>query len=331
MRFTTSFLMIGTLLTIGAFAEDPDGIMGVYQGKFTTESWANRTIEAKVVALSKSSWKIVLYIGDGREVQRVQGKGKRADDQSPVEIEGRMDLGQALGGTYSLEARIADGKLSGSLLQRRQEVAAFALAYSVIQPPSLGTPAPEGAKVLFDGTNLDQWVRNPEKWCLSDEGAMQVCGSDLMTREEFGAVQIHLEFRTPFMPNAREQGRGNSGVYVAGRYEVQVLDSFGEEAKWDYCGGIYKVAAPLANACLPPLQWQTYDITFQPAVFDASGTKTKNARITVLLNGIPIHDDLELPERTPGGLGGVEAATGPLYLQDHGNEVRYRNIWVRPL
>jgi len=127
------------------------------------------------------------------------------------------------------------------------------------------------------------------------------------------------------------QSRGNSGVYVQGRYEVQVLDSFAEPPADNYCGGIYKIAAPLVNACLPPGEWQTYDITFYAPRYDDSGKKIKNAQITVYHNGTLIHDKLELPHPTPGGVSETEAKTGPLYLQNHGDAVQYRNIWVEPL
>jgi hypothetical protein len=129
------------------------------------------------------------------------------------------------------------------------------------------------------------------------------------------------------MPTARGQARGNSGVYAQGRYEVQVLDSFGLEGLDNECGGIYSIDQPSVNACFPPLSWQTYDIDFTAAQYDDAGTKTKNGRITVRHNGIVIHDRIELKHGTPGF---HEEGPGPdsLFLQDHGNPVVYRNIWV---
>jgi hypothetical protein len=129
------------------------------------------------------------------------------------------------------------------------------------------------------------------------------------------------------MPTARDQGRGNSGVYIQSRYEVQVLDSFGLEGEDNECGGIYSIAKPAVNMCLPPLAWQTYDIDFTAARYDEQGNKTKNARVTIKHNGVVIHDNLELPHGTPG-----RNAEGPgpdaLFLQDHGNPVAFRNIWA---
>ena len=131
------------------------------------------------------------------------------------------------------------------------------------------------------------------------------------------------------MPTARGQGRGNSGIYVQGRYELQVLDSFALGGQNNECGGIYSISEPIVNMCLPPLVWQTYDIDFVAARYDNSGEKIQNASVTVGHNGVLIHDDLELTHGTPG-----RHPEGPepeaLFLQDHGNSVVFRNIWVYP-
>jgi hypothetical protein len=148
-----------------------------------------------------------------------------------------------------------------------------------------------------------------------------------VSKRTFGDHFLHIEFRTPFMPASRGQARGNSGVYVQGRYEVQVLDSFGLEGKDNECGGIYRLAAPRVNMCFPPLAWQTYDIDFVAARYDAAGKKVANARITVKHNGVTIHDNLELPSATPGYKPEGPEKLG-LFLQNHGNPVVFRNIWV---
>lgn len=187
--------------------------------------------------------------------------------------------------------------------------------------PTLGAKAPEGALVLFDGKNVDQFTNAK----MTDDGLLMV---GCVSKKKFQDFTLHIEFRTPFMPKATGQGRGNSGVYLQGRYEVQVLDSFGLEGRDNECGGIYKIAAPKVNMCLPPLAWQTYDIDFTAAKFDASGKKTANAKVLVKQNGVVIQD-LELPTNTPGGLTpGESPEPGPLFLQNHGNPVYYRNIWV---
>ena len=125
------------------------------------------------------------------------------------------------------------------------------------------------------------------------------------------------------MPEARGQGRGNSGVYLQGRYEVQVLDSYGLEGKDNECGGIYKVGAPLVNMCAPPMQWQTYDITFHAPKSESAG-----ATVTVVHNGVTIHNDLIIPKPTGGALDSNVTEPGGIYLQDHGNPVQFRNIWL---
>ncbi len=168
------------------------------------------------------------------------------------------------------------------------------------------------------------------RWKLVEDGAMEVYFGSAYSKKTFGDHELHIEFRTPFMPDKRGQARGNSGVYVQGRYEVQVLDSYGLSGEDNECGGIYKNAKPLVNMCAPPLQWQTYDITFHQAQVDAEGKVTQKARITVIHNGVVIHDNLEV-DTTPGGCTYDMAKPGPVYLQDHGNPVRFRNIWVKPL
>ena len=139
---------------------------------------------------------------------------------------------------------------------------------------------------------------------------------------------MHLEFRSPFMPGSKGQARGNSGVYLQGRYEVQVLDSYGLEGMDNECGGIYKVARPLVNMCAPPTQWQTYDVDFRAAIVDQNGNKLENPRLTLLHNGVMIYNNLEIPVPTDGGLDKDMSKPGPLFLQDHNDLVQYRNIWL---
>jgi hypothetical protein len=148
-----------------------------------------------------------------------------------------------------------------------------------------------------------------------------------VSKQQFKDFRLHLEFQTPFMPDARGQARGNSGVYLQNRYELQVLDSFGLMGKDNECGAFYTLRGPAENMCLPPLQWQTYDIDFKAARFDDTGKKTEKAVATVKHNGVTIFDKLELRGSTPGGQPEADAP-GPIQLQDHGNPVRYRNIWV---
>jgi hypothetical protein len=192
----------------------------------------------------------------------------------------------------------------------------------------LGATPPAGAVVLFAGKDTSAWD-NP--WKVQD-GAIHVTGGNTTSKEKFGDALVHVEFRTPNMPDAKGQAKGNSGVYLQTNYEVQVLDSYGIESpgRGD-CGAIYNIAAPLVNASKPPMQWQSYDIVFRAPRFDAAGKKTESARITVFQNGILVQNNTEVPYPTFANPGAPESATGSLLLQDHGNAVSYRNIWVLPL
>jgi hypothetical protein len=196
--------------------------------------------------------------------------------------------------------------------------------------------APKGAIVLFDGTGLDNWVKTNGKdkptWKLLDKGVMEVKGGNIMTRQKFdGHFKLHVEFRVPYMPRAKGQGRGNSGVYVQGRYEVQILDSYGLPSKNNDCGAIYEVAAPRVNACKAPTVWQSYDIEFHAPRCEG-GKKVEPARMTVWQNGVKIHDNVKIPtDNTRAGMGGDPCKPGPIMLQDHGNPVQFRNIWLLPL
>jgi len=186
--------------------------------------------------------------------------------------------------------------------------------------PTLGAKPPAGAVVLFDGTSPDAFQGGR----MTDDGLLM---EGVTSKQKFQGFTMHLEFRTPFKPHARGQGRGNSGFYAQGRYEVQILDSFGLDGKGNECGGIYSIAEPSVNMCLPPLSWQTYDVDFMPAEF-RDGKKVRDARMTVRHNGVVIHDDVALTHATTAAPVREGPEPGPIFLQNHGNPVRFRNIWV---
>jgi hypothetical protein len=186
--------------------------------------------------------------------------------------------------------------------------------------PTMGVSAPADAIVLFDGTQ-PEYMENAR---VTEDGLLEV---GTITKIPVLDFRLHLEFRLPYMPFSTGQGRGNSGVYIQRRYEVQILDSFGLEGLFNECGSLYRQQAPDLNMCLPPLAWQTYDIWFRAARFDDEGNKTANARITVLHNGVPIHSNREIIAKTGAGLPeGPEPM--PILLQNHSDPVHFRNVWI---
>ncbi|MDD9207254.1 DUF1080 domain-containing protein, partial [Georgenia sp. 10Sc9-8] len=189
--------------------------------------------------------------------------------------------------------------------------------------------------VLFDGTDLSEWQHTDGReasWELVGEDAMEVANGDLRTKQAFGDYRMHLEFKVPELPeDVTGQDRGNSGVYMQERYEIQILDSYGDETNDDNeAGSIYLHKAPDSNESLPPGEWQTYDIEFRAARYDNAGNKVQDARLTMVWNGEIVHDDVTIPGGTGGNIP-EGPATGSIRLQDHGNPVQFRNIWIEPM
>lgn len=210
---------------------------------------------------------------------------------------------------------------------------ALLLAHSLRADDKPAIERPKDAIVLFDGKDLSKWQKYPgggdAAWKLVD-GAVEVAMGDIITREKFTDIKLHIEFMPPHMPDAKGQARGNSGVFVMDNYEVQVLDSYAlPKLEVGDCAALYSKKAPDKNAAKAPAQWQTYDMDFKAPRFDAAGKKTANARITIFWNGEKVHDNVELEGPLPGG-SGEKPEGGGIRLQDHGNPVRYRNIWVVP-
>jgi hypothetical protein len=204
-------------------------------------------------------------------------------------------------------------------------------------PAGASAPAPADAIVLFDGKDLDAWRSGDgaAKWAVAD-GAMTVNGTgDLQTKQEFGDCQLHVEWASPAVVQSESQGRGNSGVFFFGRYEVQVLDSFANPTYADgQAASLYGQKPPLVNASRKPGEWQSYDIFFRAPRFGPGGAIAQPARITMLHNGIVVHlDEALLGQTAHRDLAKYEphGPTGPIRLQDHGNPVRFRNVWIRPL
>jgi hypothetical protein len=282
-------------------------VQGEYEGTIGEKT----KFGAQVVALGEGKFDVVLL------QKGLPGGPKDAawDGKTRVMLKGETKDGVVeLTGT-NFKGTIKDGVLSGIA----EENVKYEGKKVERKSPTLGEKPPAGAIVLFDGSNVDAW--QPGK--LAEEGLM---GVGTRTKQKFEDFTLHLEFRTPFMPKSRGQGRGNSGMYLVDQYECQILDSFGLTGENNECGGIYTVAKPAVNMCLPPLSWQTYDVDFRCARFDADGKKTEDAVVTIKHNGFVIHDKLKL-KATPGG-GQNEEKPGALFLQDHGDPVRFRNIWI---
>lgn len=293
-----------------AAAADPDfAVQGEYTGELHTDEGPLK-VGIQVIALGGGKFHSVFYRGglpgDGWDQEhKREGDGETKDGVTT--LRGERGSARIKQGVMTLSNN--DGEEVGTLKRVERK------------SPTLGKQPLSGAVMLFDGQNADEF-QNAK---LTEDGLLI---QGVTSKRRFGDHTLHLEFRLPFMPDARDQGRGNSGCYVQGRYEVQILDSFGLAGKNNECGGIYTIRDPDVNMCYPPLAWQTYDIDFTAARYDASGKKTQNARITVRHNGVVVQPDVELPNGTPGGTMGEGAEKGPLYLQDHGNPVRFRNIWV---
>ena len=288
------------------------------QGEYTGQLEANEgpfKAGVQVIALGDGAFQAVAYEGglpgDGWD----KGDAERIDGSV---VDGIVTfLGERGKGRITkngvMEITANDGRVLGELKR------------VVRKSPTMGEKPPEGAIVLFDGSTTDEWTGVRRGEARMSDGLLEQGAN---TKRKFQNQKVHIEFRLPYQPKARGQGRGNSGIYLQGRYEVQMLDSFGLEGKDNECGGIYEIRDPDVNMCFPPLQWQTYDIDFTKADFDEDGKKTKNARLTVRHNGVLIHKDLELPRSTRAAPLREGPEPGFLHLQDHGNPVRCRNIWV---
>lgn len=202
----------------------------------------------------------------------------------------------------------------------------------------IGTAPPSDAIVLFDGSSLEHWTSHdgaPAAWKIEDGAMTVVKGTgDIFTRRHFGDVQLHIEWRTPAVVESEGQGRGNSGVFLQSRYEVQILDNYENKTYSNgQAGSIYKQHMPLVNACRAPGEWQTYDIFFTAPRFNQDGIRIKPAYLTVVHNGVLIQNHSEVKGTTEyiGMPKNKSHGHAPIQLQDHSNPVSYRNIWVRDL
>jgi hypothetical protein len=258
-----------------ALREDPDfGIQGEYYGAIRR----GESIGVQVIALGGRKFEACVLEGG------LPGMGWKPGN-SRSQLKGNTE-GNAIvlkDDAGKTTATIEDGRLVLSDASGEK----VALSPMVRRSPTLGAKPPASAVVLFDGSSTDAW----------ENGRMELghlLATGCTSKQRFGDYTLHLEFRTPYMPAARGQQRGNSGIYHSGRWETQILDSFGLDGRDNECGGIDSISKPRLNMCLPPLVWQTYDVEFTAAKFDACGKRIAWPRITVRLNGVPVHEELEL-------------------------------------
>ena len=307
------------------------------QGEYAGNVGSGFPIGIQVIALGNREFQGVLYAGG------LPGAGWDESTVSHIGGETQPDGRTVFHGIHGERLKFASSNFRGSIrngvftgeahtFHGRADSVDFLLKKVLRQSPTLGAQPPAGALVLFDGSGVGEW----ENGRLVEDGLLD---AGTTSKRKFGSVRIHLEFRCPFMPTARGMKRGNSGVYFKREWEVQIVDSFGWHhenrkferlSKFGRAGGIHEMVGPRINMSFPPLSWQTYDIEFTLARFDTAGKKISPATMTVRHNGVLIHDQVVLPRLPPesDGLKFKEGEPGPIYLQDHGNPVRYRNIWV---
>jgi hypothetical protein len=307
------------------------------QGEYVGSAGGEK-LGCQVIALGNGAFQAVVYPGglpgagwDGKNKILMDGKlegdqaafkptaGKRNYlAQQPDQFSATSKFPPA--GQKDYTATVSGDTLAG----KTDEGKPFELKKVVRKSPTLGAKPPEGAVILFDGKNTDEWNRGRLD---KENGIINTDGGDIITKKKFNNYTMHLEFLLPYRPDARGQGRGNSGFYQVDHYEVQILDSFGLDGKNNEMGGLYSKVDPKLNMCLPPLVWQTYDVDFTNAVAE-NGKKTKNARVTVKLNGVPVQEDVEITGPTGGGRNEPEGTPGPIKLQGHGNPLQFRNVWI---
>ena len=294
---------------------------GEYAGTIARGNGAVARLGAQVRALGCGSFRTMFFAGglpgDGWDGKTIIQKAPTTDMTTPADAK--------LQGEKVVIEQVFKATCDGlSIVGKTENGAPFELKRIARQSPTMGARAPAGAVVLFDGSSTDEWQKGarmtPQKWITSAAGAT--------TLRKFQDFTLHVEFMISYMPETQTiYQRPNSGVYLQQRYEIQVLDSFGIVMGKHDCGVLYAQVTPAINMCYPPLTWQTYDIDFTAARYDAAGKKMKPARCTVKFNGVVTIDDVEIKGPTPGGIA-ESSEPASIYLQAHGQPSFFRNVWL---
>ena len=311
MRIASTIAVITLMVAVNcATGADTDADFAV-QGEYVSSDGGGEQWGVQVIAWGEGKFTAVAYRGglpgDGwDEDVRYKADGQREGDEVVLSLD-----------EAPIQLVIENGKLA-VVTEDGEEMAVMDKVER--ESPTAGAEPPEGAIVLFDGKTAEHFKDGE----MTKEGLLKAGAT---SKQNFKDFSVHMEFQLPFMPEAEGQDRANSGFYAQGRYEVQVLDSFGLEGKSNECGGIYGIADPDINMCYPPGSWQTFDIDFTAPVFE-DGKKVKNASLSVRHNGVAVHTDREVPKVTTANASDESPEPGPIYLQDHENLILYRNIWV---
>lgn len=308
-----------------------DNLMGTYEGEWKGADEQKGNLTAKVAPLGDDAYEALFLAQVDQEVRTFSVQGKKAGNE--VKFSGTVDLGADAGGKCEIVCAIAESGLATGTYKLSDSNGTLSAKKTTARPATVGAKPPKDAVVLFDGKDFDHWTMlngKPAAWKLVAGDAMEVVrGGDIITKQKFNDHKLHIEFRTPYLPTKRGQARGNSGVYVQNRLEVQVLDSFGQPPRDNEAGGIYHQAKPKENASLPPGEWQAYDITYKAPRYQ-DGKQIEPPEITIVYNGVLIHDKVKIADPSGGGVDSKGQPAG-LRLQDHGDAVQFRNIWAVPL
>jgi hypothetical protein len=321
-----AILLVTALASLAAAQPFSDPFVGEYEGTYTRMGREAAPVVAQVVAVG-DAYRLLAIAGtvqSGETLLELPATRSGATLNVSGSFMGVAWTGTSSGDTLTAGSAEND-KYGDTLAATRVERT----------PPTLGAAPPEGAVVLLPytpgtPTNLSAW--NHQNWLILDDGSVQVSGgADMKTNRQFHDFRLHVEYFLPLVASASGQARGNSGVYLNERYEIQILDSFGVAARSGDCGALYRRLSPLVNACLPPERWQAYDIAFSAPRLGGGGELIRAGRVTVDLNGVRVQDEAELTAGTGSreALGNLEF--GSILLQQHANPVRFRNIWLEEL